>query len=414
MSELGTPVPVTGPAPEADSRQGGPGHQHRSAHPAGIGAVKPVDWVYANAPMIIYWEITTACGLACRHCRATAMPDPEPTDLDTHEALRLLAHIATFPQPLPHVVLTGGDPLRRADLDLLLERARELGIGISLAPAVTPLLTRERLAQVQRGGVQAISLSLDGSDAARHDGLRGVPGTFEATLAALDWASELGLPVQVNTLVTEATAPDLPALYDLLRTRTLQRWSLFFLISVGRGSELVELAPGPGERLMHWLLDIAAEAPFQVKTTEAMSYRRVAARAMRRRGLSDAQIEASPMARGFGIRDGNGILFIAQDGTITPSGFLPLALGNVRTDDLATVYREHPDLIALRDVTRFSGRCGRCSYAKWCGGSRARAYAWTGDPLAADPLCPYEPDSEAATGHQGTPTSSAAPARRHT
>jgi AdoMet-dependent heme synthase len=290
-------------------------------------------------------------------------------------------------------------------LDLLLAAARERGIGVSLAPAVTPALTKERLAQVQAAGVQAISLSLDGSDAARHDGLRGVTGTFDATTVALDWAAELGLPVQVNTLVTDETAPDLPALYELLKSRTLLRWSLFFLISMGRGTELRELPPGDAERLMHWLLGIAGQAPFQVKTTEAMSYRRVAVRELRRSGATQAQVEASSVGRGFGIRDGNGILFIAQDGTLNPSGFLPLALGNVRTHDLVRLYRTHPDLVAMRDVTALKGRCGRCSYAKWCGGSRARAYAWTGDPLESDPLCPYQPPTDLrgtqAPGAQG-------------
>ena len=201
---------------------------------------------------------------------------------------------------------------------------------MSLAPAVTPLLTRERLAEVQQAGVQAISLSLDGSDAAHHDGVRGVPGTFDATVKALEDAAALGIPVQVNTLVATQTVDDLPAVYELLRRHTLLRWSLFFLISVGRGTELEELEPGAAERLMHWLQGLNAEAPFQVKTVEAMQHRRVAVREMRRRGLSDEQIEASPIGRGFGIRDGNGIIFIGHDGVVQPSGFMPLALGGCR------------------------------------------------------------------------------------
>ena len=372
-------------------------HPH---HPAGIGAVKPEGWVYARAPMIVYWELTTACGLACRHCRATAMPDAAPGELSTEECVSVLDDITTFGRPLPHVVFTGGDPLRRPDLDLLIRAAGERGIGASLAPAVTPDLTRERLAEVQQAGIQAISLSLDGSDPDRHDGLRGVPGTFELTMPALEWAAELDLPVQVNTLVTDQTATDLPALYDLLRTKRLLRWSLFFLISVGRGSTLTEMTPGSAERLMHWLYELAKEAPFQVKTTEAMQYRRVAVRRMRREGLSEEQIESSSVGRGFGIRDGNGIIFIAHDGAVNPSGFLPMALGNVRDDSLVDIYRNHPDLRAIRDVSALKGRCGRCSYSTWCGGSRARAYAWTGDPLESDPLCPYVPPTDLQEAHE--------------
>ena len=189
----------------------------------------------------------------------------------------------------------------------------------------------------------------------------------------------------------DSTAHDLPAMYEVLRGKALLRWSLFFLISVGRGSALHELAPVDAERVMRWLFEISGEAPFQVRTTEAMAYRRVAVRQMRHRGMTEEQILHSPLARSFGIRDGNGIVFVAHDGTISPSGFLPTSLGNVRESSLVDVYRNHPDMLAIRDVARYKGRCGRCAFARWCGGSRARAYAWTGDFLESDPLCPYEP-----------------------
>lgn len=358
---------------------------------AAIGSVRPEDFVYRRAPMIVYWELTNACALACRHCRATAMPDPAPGELTSAEAVAVLDEILRFGPPLPHVVLTGGDPLRRADLDLILREAAARGIGVSLAPAVTPLLTPERLAEVQALGVQAISLSLDGSTSALHDGVRGVPGTFEATLDALDRAAELALPVQVNTLVTDTTAPDLPAVFELLTPRTLQRWSLFFLISTGRGTQLTELTPGAAERLLRWLVTISRDAPFQVRTTEATHYRRVAARALERAGRTREQIEALPLSRSFGVRDGNGIVFISHLGDVQPSGFLPVAVGNVRESSLLDLYRSNPTMTALREPSGFRGRCGRCEYRTWCGGSRARAYAWTGDVLETDPLCPYVP-----------------------
>jgi AdoMet-dependent heme synthase len=364
---------------------------HPGGHPAQIGSVRPKGWVYAEAPMIVYWELTNACGLACSHCRATAMPEPAPGELSTDEAIGVLDSIVRFGTPAPHVVMTGGDPLRRADLRTLVHAAIERGIGVSLAPAVTPLLTRDRLAQLREDGVSAISLSLDGATAASHDGLRGVPGTFDATREALDWAAEVGLPVQVNTLVTATTLAELPAIHALLTEHEVLRWSLFLLISVGRGTTLTEVSPAEAERLMRWLWEIAARSPFQVKTTEAMMYRRVAARALGRAGLDDAAIERHPVARGFGIRDGNGIVFLAHDGSVTPSGFLPVPVGNVRQTDLVTLYREAPLMRALRDPDQFAGRCGACEYRMWCGGSRARAYAWTGDPLESDPLCPYVP-----------------------
>lgn len=363
----------------------------RPGHPSAVGSVRPEGHVYGRAPMLIYWEMTLSCGLACRHCRAEAMPSRSPTELSTAEGLDLLDAITGFGRPYPHVVFTGGDPLRRPDLEVLVAAARARGIGASLAPAVTPDLTRERMASLAEAGIATISLSLDGSTPERHDGLRGVPGTFEMTMHASSWAQEVGLPLQINTLVSEESLPDLPAIHDLLLGMRLVRWSLFFLVTVGRGSVLREIGPGDSERLARWIYRISGDAPFQIKTTEAMHYRRVAVTRMRAEGLAESAIAATSVGRGFGIRDGNGIIFVRHDGVVYPSGFLPLPLGSVRTEDLVTLYRDHPTLVRLRDVRSYKGRCGRCPFAPICGGSRARAWARTGDELESDPLCPYVP-----------------------
>jgi len=364
---------------------------HPGGHPTAVGAVRPDGFVYGRAPMLVYWETTLSCGLACRHCRATAMGERSPDELTTTEGLALLDAITGFGRPFPHVVFTGGDPLRRPDLEELVKAATEQGIGASLAPAATPDMTLERLIALRDAGIQTMSLSIDGSDATRHDGFRGVPGTFELTMRAVEWVHQAGLPLQINTLVTDETLPDLPAVYELMGRLGIMRWSLFFLISVGRGSGLKEITPAESERLNDWLFDLSRGAPFAIKTTEATHYRRVAIRRMRDEGLDEATIAATSLGRGFGVRDGNGILFVAHDGTVYPSGFLPVATGNVRADDIVTLYRTHPIFTSLRDVRTYKGRCGLCDYRELCGGSRARAFAWTGDVLESDPLCPYVP-----------------------
>ena len=384
----------------ADPVVGPPAHPgHPGGHPTAVGAVRPEGYVYKRAPMLVYWETTLSCGLACKHCRATAMPDRDPAELTTEEGFTLLDRVTGFGQPYPHIVFTGGDPLRRPDLETLVAAATARGIGASLAPAVTPDLTIERLAALQAAGIQTRSLSIDGSDATRHDGFRGVAGTFEMTMRAVDWAHRLGLRLQINTLVTDETMGNLPATYELMKTLGIMRWSLFFLIPMGRGASLREIGPADSERLNHWLYDLSKSAPFQIKTTEATHYRRVAIRRMIEEGLDDAAVAATSVGRGFGVRDGNGIMFIAYDGSVHPSGFLPVKTGNVRTDDVVELYRSHPVFTSLRDVTMYKGRCGRCEYAQICGGSRARAYARTGDMLEADPLCPFVPPLVADREH---------------
>lgn len=361
-------------------------------HPAHPGHHEARD--YAQTPLNIYWEMTQACALACRHCRAEAVPFPDPQELTLAEGMAFLQQIRDFGNPLPHLILTGGDPLEREGLFDLIDRARALGIGVSITPAATPKLTRDLLARLKQQGVEGLGLSLDGSTAERHDSIRGVPGTFDRTLQALRWAGDLGMPIQVNTLMAAETAGDAPAVFSLLKDFAVTRWSLFFLISVGRGKVLQPLTPGEGENLMKWVYEISRVAPFTVATTEAPSYRRVALDKMRAAGLAGDQIKKTGAYRGFGIRDGHGVMFVSHTGDICPAGFLPLAAGNVRRDRVADVYRTSPLFQALHDPSRFEGRCGYCEYRALCGGSRSRAFGATGNPLAEDPFCAYEPHSE--------------------
>ena len=346
---------------------------------------------YAHTPLNVYWEMTHACALACRHCRAEAAPHHHPLELTYEEGRALLRQIAEFGEPAPHLILTGGDPLEREDLFELIDEARRLGIDVSITPAATEALTRELLVKLTDHGVGGLGLSLDGSTPERHDSIRQVPGTFDRTMRAMQWAKELALPLQVNTLAAAETADDIPAIYELLKPMAVARWSLFFLISVGRGRVLAPLEPAEAESLMAWVYETSRDARFTVATTEAPSYRRVALERMREEGLSGAEVKRSGVSRGFGIRDGHGIVFVSNTGDICPAGFLPIVAGNVRTDRLTEVYRESPIFKALHDPSQFGGHCGVCEYHALCGGSRARAYAATGDPLAEDPLCVYEP-----------------------
>lgn len=337
--------------------------------------------------------MTQACALACRHCRAEAVPSPHPMELTFEESVEFLRQIPEFGQPMPQLILTGGDPLARADLYELIDEARKLGIGVSITPAATPALTREVLVRLKEHSVDGLGLSLDGATADRHDSIRGVPGTFDRTIQALRWAQELEMPLQVNTLAAAETVDGIPAIYELLKPFDVARWSLFFLISVGRGKVLQPLSPADAEKLMNWVYETGHRAPFTVATTEAPSFRRVALERMRAEGLTGDRIKGSGAFRSFGIRDGHGIMFVSNTGDICPAGFLPLVAGNVRKDRVADVYRNSPVFQSLHDPTQFQGRCGYCEYHALCGGSRARAYEATGDPLASDPLCEYEPRS---------------------
>jgi radical SAM protein len=349
----------------------------------------------SDRPFLVYWETTQSCALACRHCRAEAMLACHPNQLDHEQGFVLLNQIAGFGDPLPQLILTGGDPLRRDDIYLLIDEAQRLGIGVSITPSATPTLTADEILRLKVHGIQALGLSLDGSTAQRHEAIRGVEGCFDWTIRASRRAAEVGLPLQVNTLVTTETADDLPAIYELLKTFPVMRWSLFFLIAVGRGKALQEVTPARGEEIMDWVYSVARTAPFLIKTTEAPSYRRVALGHMYASDRQPSELEKASVYNGFGIRDGHGIMFISHTGQIYPSGFLPFRAGNALTDDLVEVYRSSPTFRSLHDPNTFKGRCGECEFRFVCGGSRARAFAHTGDMLQSDPLCSYQPQTGA-------------------
>ncbi len=345
---------------------------------------------FARAPFIAIWETTRACALRCVHCRAEAIPQRDPAELTTDEGKRLLESIADLGSPPPLVVLTGGDPLRRPDLEELVAHGTRIGLSMSLTPSATGAATLERLSRLRDAGLSRLAVSLDGSTAESHDAFRRVRGSYQHTLRVIALAEALGLPLQVNTTVSRETLGELPFLARQMETIRPVLWALFFLIPVGRAEAGQALPAEQIERVLGWAADLANHVPFGIKTTEAPQYQRVLASS--RRGARPAMGRAgAPPRAGRAVTDGNGFVFIDHVGTICPSGFLPMSAGNVRMDDLVTVYRDDPLFRALRDPGRLSGRCGRCEFRSACGGSRARAWAATGDPLAEDPGCTYEP-----------------------
>ena len=366
---------------------------------------------FDDAPILVFWETTRACELACLHCRAEAMPEPAPGELTTSEGCRLIEQLAGFGPRPPVLVMTGGDVMSRSDLVELVAAARRVGLPVALAPSVTSRLKTGPLVELRRLGVSSISLSLDGATAGTHEGIRGVHGHFGDTISALHNLRSLGFKVQVNTAVMLANMHELAGIATLVKEVGAASWEVFFLVRVGRGRDQQELSAAENEDVAHLLFE-ASQYGFAVRTVEGPWCRRVAA--WRRRSpvptTAAATFDLGPLYRrqsalllellgppteppqmtSAGTRDGKGIFFIAHDGWAYPAGFLPLRLGNVREDSPVSIYRDHPLLKAVR-AAEFGGRCGRCEWKDDCGGSRARAFAFSGDPLAEDPACGYVP-----------------------
>jgi len=344
----------------------------------------------SERPFVLIWEVTQACDLACKHCRAEAQPERHPDELTTTEGKQLLKDASEFGDD-QLVVLSGGDPLYRPDTIELIEYGVDQGLSMTLTPSGTTSLTRERVHDLAETGLRRMALSIDGGSAESHDAFRKEAGSFEQTLKAARAAREAGLPLQINTTVCAETVDDLPAVRDLVEELGAVLWSVFFLVPVGRGRMLEPISPEKAERVMEWLVDVNDEAPFGVKTTEAPHYRRVALQ-QRQRPESAEESLPDDIGRRTGITAGDGFAFISHTGDVYPSGFLPESAGNVHEHSIVDIYRNTDLFESLRDPDALKGKCGACEFRYVCGGSRSRAYAYTGDPLESDPLCSYVPD----------------------
>lgn len=396
---------------------------HPAGHPAAHYSAEDFD----HSPFIVFYEVTRACDLACRHCRACAAPKPHPGQLSNDLSRRLIEQFAQFPKP-PLLVFTGGDPFKREDLFELIAFARDAGLPVAITPSATPLVTREALTQLKDSGVRRIALSLDGVDAQTHDSFRGFDGSYQRTIEIMKDCRDIGIPRQINTTITQRNLHQVDQIAELIATFDIVLWSVFLLVPVGRGKVEKRISPPDYERLFERLWHHAEHQPFSVKTTEAHHYRRFVLQhegdPQRDPGERKATADPKPETIGLplgsgrdrdsddpihhavvhphhthhhtqraplGVNDGKGVMFVSHAGEVCPSGFMPIVCGRFPEQSVVDIYQNAPLMKQLRDPDSFHGKCGECEYRQVCGGSRARAYAVTGDPLGSEPDCIYTP-----------------------
>ncbi len=342
--------------------------------------------------MLVFYELTQACDLVCRHCRACAKPTAAPNELDTAQSKRMIDQLTEFPDP-PMLILTGGDPLKRADVYDLIEYAVSAGLDVSITPSATPLVTRDAIIRLRDAGISRMAISIDGKDAQTHDANRGVAGSFQRSLDILREARELGVETQINTTLTPGNVDQIEAMADCFGPLDIALWSVFFLVPMGRADEMARLNADESEQAFMRLWEQSQKQPYMVKTTEAPHYRRFVIQHRVTSSRSMPAIDADPTPRfvPIGVNDGKGVMFVGHTGKIYPSGFLPITCGKFPEDDLVHVYQDSTVFRCLRTSKLLEGKCGRCEFKNFCGGSRARAYAVTGNILSEEPDCNYVP-----------------------
>lgn len=367
---------------------------------ATLGTRAPAPFDFAKAPLLVIWETTRSCSLACAHCRANADTTVDPNELTTAEGFALIDQVVAMGTPI--LVLSGGDPLNRVDLEELTRYGKSKGLRMGTIPAATGALTRARLASLKAAGLDQVAFSLDGATALEHDTFRRTPGAFAKVMEAVNWAHELGLSVQINTCLGAWNAASFEKIVELVSSLPISFWEVFFLIPVGRGAALGGLTPEQTETVYDRLHRLTKEQDFVVKLTEGQPFRRFVMRKEAAAGAGAAARTEHAVGRSSNVRAGirmpnravnagDGFMFVDHLGGICPSGFLPLVRGNVRADSLAQVYREDQLFNDLRDHDRLEGKCSVCEFRQPCGGSRARAWATTANIHAPDPACGYTP-----------------------
>jgi heme b synthase len=346
-------------------------------------------------PRLIFWELTTGCNLRCVHCRANATELMSPADLSYGDCCEVIDQIAEY-APLI-LVLSGGEPLWRRDVFDLAKRAAGQNMRVALATNGT--LVDEAMAhRIREAGIVRVSISLDGADRVTHDTFRGQAGAFDAAVAGLKNLKELGVSTQINTSVARHNVDQLPDILRLAQSLGVAAFHVFLLVPVGCGLAIAEEQTIRGEeyeRVLNWYYDRSIDSGLELKATCAPHYyrnmrqRRAEAR---RAGQNVAELATHGLhATTRGCLAGSGVCFISHEGQVYPCGYLPVAAGDLRKQRFHDVWEKAAVFAALRAPDKLEGKCGLCEFRHVCLGCRARAYGMTGNYLAEEPFCIYQP-----------------------
>jgi AdoMet-dependent heme synthase len=331
------------------------------------------------APKVIAWESTRACKYACVHCRAQAQNLPDPNQLTTQEALKLIDDISGFCKPI--FIISGGDPLERADIFRIAKHASASGMRVVMSPSGTGI-TRQVVKTMKDSGVKLISLSLDGSTPEIHDTFRQVSGAFDLVISNVSCANEGKMPFRINTTVTKHNLDDLSNILELAHRVGAIEWDVFMLVPTGRGKVTMEITPDQYEATLQYINNLSLKSSIPIKMTCAPQYTRIVAK-------NQKNINTQSISRG--CMAGRGFCFISHTGDVFGCGFLPIAAGNIRKRPFQWIYQHSRLFAELRQHNLLKGKCGICGFSSLCGGCRARALATSGDYLEEEPYCIYSP-----------------------
>ncbi len=339
---------------------------------------------------MVAWEITRSCNLDCVHCRAAARYGAYEGEFSTDRCLALLDEIIETGDPV--VILTGGEPYLRDDILLIAEEGTRRGLRMVLATNGT-LVTNEIAEKTREAGIKRVSISIDGADAESHDAFRGVPGAYEGSLRGIEAYRRAGVEFQINTTVTKQNRDQLEEIMILAEDLGAAGHHIFLLVPTGRARDMTHRAIGAEEyeEILAWFHERDRSCSMQLKATCAPQYYRIYHRNREGKRPSKRDERGGLHAMTRGCMGGSSFCFISHRGRIQPCGFLEIDCGNLEEQRFGNIWENSKVFHDLRNLKLYEGKCGRCEFLRVCGGCRARAYEETGNYLAEEPLCPWEP-----------------------
>lgn len=343
-----------------------------------------------HQPRLVAWEITRSCNLNCVHCRAASEKGPYPGELGTDKCMEILHQIALLGNPI--IILSGGEPLLREDIFDLASHGTELGLRMVMATNGTRL-TPDVIEKIKSSGIQRLSISFDGPDAQSHDKFRKVPGAFDAAMKGIALLREADIEFQINTTITKHNSHEVDKILDMVVDLGAVAHHIFLLVPTGRAKDMVnqEIDSREYENILHWFYRMRKKVPLHLKATCAPHYYRILRQEAHKEG-EKVDFETYGLdAVTRGCLCGTGFCFISFDGIVQPCGYLDLNCGDLKKDSFDSIWQNSDVFGKIRDFSEYKGKCGRCEYRKVCGGCRARAFEATGDYMAEEPLCAYQP-----------------------
>ncbi len=356
-------------------------------HPHGQTAHSPSP----NTLRLVAWETTRRCNLACKHCRAVAEDHPYENELDTRASFKLLEQIREVGEPI--IILTGGEPLLRHDIFDIAAFGTKLGLRMVMAPNGT-LITKETAKKMKDSGIKRISVSLDGSTPETHDAFRGIQHAFEKSIQGIKIAKDAGIEFQINTTITKTNLSEIPKILKLAEALGAVAHHIFLLVPTGRGKYILdgEINAQEYEETLNWFYDQREKVKLQLKATCAPHYYRILRQRSRKEGKTVTFETHGLDAVTRGCLAGTGFCFISHVGRVQTCGFLDVECGNITRQSFKDVWENSPVFNQLRNLDNLENKCGICEFKRVCGGCRARAYEATGNYLAEEPLCSYQPE----------------------